>query len=279
MEVFQHPKLRLRLSTLAADPDTAAVRQLDHIAQKAVVIRALFNTAHKAPVNLDLIDLHLLQPVQAGISCSKVIHGDLDALILPSAEDAVEMGIVQKLHALRDLNGQRAARQPALAQKLQHILLDGCVPELAVRHIHTHMELRQHAAPPAALLQRPLHDPKAHGVDQSGLLQHGYKFRRRDLSPQRRRIPQKCLRTVNMVGLGADLHLIAHRKPGKVMGHTPLQVLPQLHGLELLLVVLRRKKAQPVFSVGLCRFQRALRVLQQCISVRYMIIHKGNAAP
>ena len=74
MELLQSRQLVLGLHTLAAHPDLAAVRQLQHVAQQAVVVHTVLDIVDKAAVDLDLVNLQLLQPPQAGVAGAEVVH-------------------------------------------------------------------------------------------------------------------------------------------------------------------------------------------------------------
>lgn len=149
MKLLQYRQFLLGLHALTAHPDLTGVGQLQHVAQQAIVIGAVLDVADEASVDLDLINVHLLETAQTGVSGAEIIHRDLDPLPLPLAEDLVEIGIVLQLHALCDLNGQRIPGKAALPHCLAHILHHTGLAQLGVGHIDADAELRHIGRLPA----------------------------------------------------------------------------------------------------------------------------------
>ena len=239
VQLLQHRQLLRCLHPLAAHPDLAAVRQLQHVAHQTIVIGALLNIPDKAAVDLDLIYLHVLQPAEAGIAGAEIIHGDLDPLGLPSAENAVELGIIHQLPALRQLDGQGAARKAAVPQHPEHIRLNGRLCQLDIGHVHAHPEGGACPPPKGALLQSSAEHPKPHRDDQAALLQQGDELRRRHLPPAGGMVAQQGLRSVALIGLRPHLGLVVKGETGKARYHGGFQIPPQLQGPQPLFVVRR----------------------------------------
>ena len=221
----------------------------------------MLDVVDKTAVDLDLVNLHFLEAAEAGISGAEVIHRDFDAVILPLAEDGVDMGIVHELHALGELDGQRISRQAAAFQYLKHIRDDGVLQQLCVGHVYTDMEVWDLFTPVPALRQRSFQYPQPDGADELGLFQNRDEFRGRHGTTPGGGIAQQAFRTIERIREGADLRLINEGKPGKTGLNTPLQVLFQLQSDDLTFVVLSGEKPKPVFSMNLCVVQSTFRIL------------------
>ena len=238
----------------------------------------MLDIVDKAAVNLDLVNLQLLQPPQAGVAGAEVVHRDLNAALLPLEKQLVDVGIVQQLHALGDLQGQRVAGQAAPVHRVQHLLDDVLLAQLGIGHIDAHMEVGRLPAPRPALRQRGVQHPDAHRADQLALLQNGHKLSRRHASPPGRGVPQQGLGAVEPVGAGANLGLVAQRKALKALPDALCQVLLQLQGGNLLLIVLGGEEHQPVLSPGLGAVQGVLGILIEGLGIGQHILPEGHAA-
>ena len=113
MKRLQHGKFLGVFHAFAAYADAAARSQFDDVGQKTQIVGAVLNAAHEAAVDLDLVDGQFFQPAQAGIAGPEIVHGDRYALLLPSAEHGVQIRIVLKLPAFRDLDGESASGKTA----------------------------------------------------------------------------------------------------------------------------------------------------------------------
>ena len=277
-QLLHHRQLLGGLDALTAHPDPAALRQLDHVAQQAEMIGAVLDVAHKAPVDLDLIHLHLLEPAQAGIACPKIVDGNGDAVLLPPAEDLVEVGIVEKLNALRELHGQRAAGQPAASEDLQDLFRDVLLPQLGIGHVEADAEFRDMRPPFPALCQGVLQHPQTHGADQLCLLQDGHEFLGAHVPPAGRAVPQQRLGPVEPVAVGVHLGLIVQGKTIKPPLDAPPEVLLELQRRQVLFVVVSGEKPQGILSVGLGIVHGIFRILKEGIHIGDLVGLEGDAA-
>ena len=253
-------------------------RQLQHIAQQPVIVGAVLNTADKAAVDFDLINIQILQITEAGVACTEIIHRDLNPRLLPPVEQLVEVGIVLQLHTLGDLQGKGVPRQAALLQQLQHLMGNFAVAELRIGDIDADMHLRQLFAPLPALGQRRLEHPQAHGMDHAGLLQHRDKLYWAHRPPGGGLIAQQRLRPEQVVAAGVYLGLIAQRKAGKIVLDALAELFLELHVGELFLIVLLGEEGQGVFSLPLGLVQRLLHILIEGAAIHILVPVVGDHA-
>ena len=277
-QLFQGAQLFFGFDALAAHPDGTAVGQLQHVAQQPVVVGAVLDVADEAAVDLDLIDLHLPESAETGVAGAEVVHRDLDAVFLPLAEDGVDMGVVHELHALGEFDGQSVSRQAAGLEHPEHIGDDGVLQQLGVGHVDVDVEVRQALPPPAALGQCCLQHPQPGGADELGLLQDGDELRGGDRSAAGGGVAQQALGAVQRVGVGAHLGLVGQREAGKTGLDALLQILLQLQGHELVLVVSGGKEPEHVFSVGLGVVQGGLGILVEGAGIGDRVFPEGHAA-
>ena len=200
-------------------------------------------------------------------------------MILPLAEDGVDMGIVHELHTLGELDGQSISRQSAAFQYLKHVRDDGVLQQLCIGHIYTDMEVWDLFTPVPALRQRSFQYPQPDGADELGLLQNGDKFCGRHGTTPGGGIAQQAFRTIERIREGTDLWLINKGKPGKTRLNAPLQILFQLQSYDLTFVVLSREKPKPVFSVNLCVVQSTFRILVKGGRIGDRIFPKSHTTP
>ena len=175
-------KLLLILYTFTADPDPGTVGQLQHIAEKPVIISALLDLADKAAVNLDLIHLQTLEIAQGRIAGSKIINRNMNFLITPIREYIIKIIIILQLHALRNFHCDISARKPCLSGSFHHIIYNRSLSQLHIGSIDTDAEILLQLPPSGTLGKCLLHYPLTYRNDHTALLQDWNKHNRRHKS-------------------------------------------------------------------------------------------------
>ena len=269
-ERIQTMKLLLVLYTFTADPDPGAVGQLQHIAEKPVIISALLDLADKAAVNLDLIHLQTLQIAQGRIAGSKIINRNMNFLITPIREYIIKIIIILQLHALRNFHCDISARKPCLSGCFHHIIYNRSLSQLHIGSIDTDAEILLQLPPSGTLGKCLLHYPLTYRNDHAALLQNGDKHNRRHKSKLSGTIAQQRLCTVKLIFIGGYLGLIIKLKALKIVLDTVPHLLLKLNPGQGLVIILRREILYTIPASLLGTAQGIIRIADQYIYIFFL---------
>ena len=123
-----------------------ALRDRDHVEAAADLqdaadqlgVTGLGQLRNERPVDLQDVDGKSVQVCKRGVSGAEVVDGELDAELLePGQLREVLLGVLEQ-NRLGHLQLEAARREPRLRQRVDHIVDEIVVLELAGRQVHAH---------------------------------------------------------------------------------------------------------------------------------------------